>query len=88
MSVRNRDLAWGDDVRYLTDDRDQERLELVIFPGNNGDWYVGIVPEGEGYAGRCVRLCTSGGASHFAPGLTTGIAQAYRALLDASKKGT
>ena len=68
-------------VRYLTDDRDiDDRLELVIMQGDNGDWYVGVVPEGEGCIRRMVRLCTSGGASSRCPGLTVAISKAYRAI--------
>lgn len=66
---------------YLTDDRDKtERNELAIFQGGNGDWYVGVVPEGEMGIGRFVRLCTSGGASSRCPGLTTAIGYVYDAL--------
>jgi len=37
------------EVRYLTDDRDfKDRNELVITLGGNGDWYVAVVPEGQG----------------------------------------
>ena len=69
------------EVRYLTDDRDhKKRNELVISYGNNGDWYVAVVPEGEGTLGRGVRLCTSGGASSKAPGLAPAIADAFRAI--------
>src|SRR3989344_1085908 len=68
-------------VRYLTDDRDaRRRNELVIWVGGNGDWYVAVVPEGEGTIGRAVRICTSGGASSKVPGLTVAIANAFRAL--------
>ena len=76
-----------DPVRYLTDDRDlRDRNELVIMQGDNGDWYVSVVPEGEGCIGKGVRLCTSGGASSRCPGLTVAIAQAYRAI--AANAGT
>jgi len=72
------------EVRYLTDDRDlEDRNELVIGFGGNGDWYVAVVPEGEGTIGRGVRICTSGGASAVAPGLGRAIAQAFRALVEA-----
>jgi hypothetical protein len=75
----------AEEARYLTDDRDEkDRNELVIFQGGNGDWYVGVVPEGEAGLGRFVRLCTSGGASFAAPGLTVAIADAYRAIVKAS----
>jgi hypothetical protein len=74
------ETAWGDPVRYTTDDRDrEERLDLVIQQGGNGDWYVSVVPEGHA-AIRGVRLSTSGGASFAVPGLTGAIADAYRAM--------
>ncbi len=71
-------------MHYLTDDRDHpedQQNELVISMGGNGDWYVAVVSKGsETCIGRAVRLCTSGGASSAAPGLTTAVAQAYYAL--------
>ncbi len=68
------------EVRYLTDDRDYaRRMELVIQLGGNGDWYVSVVPEGEG-AVRGVRICTSGGAASRVPGLPKAIADAFRVL--------
>lgn len=75
-------------VRYLTDDRDlppEEQNELEIMPGENGDWYVSVVPRGQGSLGRGVRLCTSGGASTRCPGLTVAIAEAYRAMVAGTK---
>jgi hypothetical protein len=70
-----------DEARYLTDDRDETRRnELVILPGGNGDWYVSVVPEGQGTIGRAVRISTSGGAQFAAPGLGVAIAQAYHAI--------
>ena len=69
-------------VRYLTDDRDAkpDRLvELCILMGGNGDWYVGVAPQGQ-HPARMVRLCNSGGASRACPGLTRAIADAYRAI--------
>ncbi len=69
------------EMRYLTDDRDQTNLrELVIMQGGNGDWYVAVVPQGQGTMGQAVRICTSGGAARAAPGLPTAIADAYRAI--------
>lgn len=67
---------------YLTDDRDlpEDQLRtLVIFRGGNGDWYVQVAGA-NGRATEGVRLCTSGGASSQAPGLTVAIAEAYRAI--------
>jgi hypothetical protein len=77
-----------DPVRYLTDDRDAlNRNELVLFAGGNGDWYVGVVPEGEGFGGRCVRICTSGGAASAVPGLGVAIAKAYLAIAKVTEGG-
>lgn len=78
------------EVRYLTDDRDDgpgKRNEFVIRLGENSDFYVSVVPEGQGTIGKGVRLSTSGGASRAAPGLTTAIANAFRALANASGPG-
>ena len=76
-----------DEVRYLTDDRDEpNRNELVIQFGGNGDWYLAVVPEGEGAMGRAVRICTSGGASSAAPGLPNAIADAFRAIKNGQTK--
>lgn len=72
---------------YVTDDRDHspENLRtLVIFPGGNGDWYVQVAGV-NGITTHGVRLCTSGGASTQCPGLTTGIAMAYRAMMAAQR---
>jgi hypothetical protein len=72
---------------YLTDDRDlplDELRTLVIFSGGNGDWYVQVANR-HGRATEGVRLCTSGGASTHAPGLTSAIATAYRAILAAQR---
>jgi len=69
------------EVRYLTDDRDEtQRNELVILAGDNGDWYVAVVPEGTGTMGKAVRICTSGGAASSCPGLPVAIARAFRAI--------
>lgn len=72
---------------YLTDDRDlpdEEQRALVIFSGGNGDWYVQVAPR-HGRTTEGVRLCTSGGASSACPGLTVAIADAYRAMVAASR---
>lgn len=72
---------------YLTDDRDhapEDQRTLVIFPGGNGDWYVQVAGA-NGIATDGVRLCTSGGASTQCPGLTTGIAMAYSAMMSAQR---
>ncbi|MEK7149756.1 MAG: hypothetical protein AAB757_02175 [Patescibacteria group bacterium] len=72
------------EVRYLTDDRDGRiKNEFVITRGGNGDLYVAVVPEGEGTINRGVRLCTSGGASFAAPGLTVAVAKAFEAIANA-----
>ena len=75
------------EVRYLTDDRDaKKRNELVITLGGNGDWYVAVVPEGEGTINRGIRICTSGGASFAAPGLAGAIAKAFEAISNAPQR--
>lgn len=79
--------AEASEVRYLTDDRDlPEQYELVIFAGGNGDWYISVVPKGE-VSVRAVRICPSGGAAAAVPGLPTAIADAFRALANASGFG-
>ncbi len=41
------------EMRYLTDNRDsQNPYELVIRLGENGDWYVATVPQGQGTIGK------------------------------------
>lgn len=75
---------------YITDDRDlpeEEQRTLVIFHGGNGDWYVQVAPL-HGRTMEGVRLCTSGGASTHCPGLTTAIADAYRAIKAAERGDT
>lgn len=70
------------EARYLSDDRDEESpKELLIEPGGNGDWYVGVVEKGAGGVGRSIRICTSGGASTKVPGLGQAIATAFRILI-------
>lgn len=72
---------------YLTDDRDlppDELRTLVIMQGGNGDWYVQVANR-HGRTTEGVRLCTSGGASSHAPGLTAAIASAYRAIRAAQR---
>lgn len=76
------------EVRYLTDDRDEERRnELSISRSGNGDWYVATAPEGTGTMGRAVRICTSGGAARAVPGLGRAIANAFRAIARANGQG-
>jgi hypothetical protein len=76
-------VAWERAARYTTDDRDQpNRNILEILQGGNVDWYIAIAPEGEGTAGKGVRICTSGGAQQHAPGLANAIAAAFRAILE------
>ena len=73
-------------LSYVTDDRDlpeAEQMALFIQQGGNGDWYVSTVPVGQRPMNG-VRLCTSGGASSACPGLTVGIAAAYRAMAAAA----
>ncbi len=74
------------EARYLTDDRDLEGPnELIIFQGGNGDWYVGVAPQGTSCIDKSVRSCTSGRASSRVPGLTLAIANAFRALVAAGE---
>jgi hypothetical protein len=54
---------------------------LMIFSGGNGDWYVAVTEPNVYPIKKSVRICTSGGASHSAPGLAVGIARAYRAIV-------
>lgn len=72
-------------VEYLTDDRDlpeDEQMKLVILFGNNGDWYVSVVPKNQRVL-HGVRISTSGGASFRVPGLGVAIAGAFRAIASA-----
>jgi len=76
------------EVRYLTDDRDSEnRKELVVMAGGNGDWYVGVCAEGSYPIGNMVRICTSGGVSVRCPGLAAAIASAFRSINSNSTLG-
>lgn len=71
------------EVRYLTDDRDggdERGPELCIGWGENGDWYVKTVPEGE-HGMDAVRICTSGGAAAAVPDLPILVARMFRALV-------
>lgn len=70
------------EVRYLTDDRDrdpEDRKELVMQHGGNGDVYVSVVDQGK-CATSGVRLATSGGAANHAPDLVFGLMTAFNAL--------
>lgn len=81
---------WGEPRRYSTDDIDlpkNQRYELIISPGPNGDWYVATDHEGRRGMFSSVRLCTSGGAETNCPGLTNAIADAYRAMGGAPSYG-
>jgi hypothetical protein len=49
--------------------------------GGNGDYYIAVVPEGEGTVGRAARISMSGGAARVNPALVRAISDAYRALL-------
>lgn len=69
--------------RYLTDDRDapeEEQHELVVFQGENGDWYVGVWRRGARGSPNTVRICTSGGASSVIPLLPVYVSRVYRLL--------
>lgn len=84
VCLPRREESWGKPRRYLTDDRDhtgdpEPPHELVIFPAENGDWYVGVWPKGN-RTGPAVRICTSGGAARACPDLPVAISRAYRAM--------
>lgn len=78
-------MSVDDRALYTTGDIDIDPLahELVIFPGDNGDWYVQIAPQGERVS-RGVRITTSGTR---VDGLAVAIADAYRAI-KASNRST
>jgi hypothetical protein len=65
--------------RYLTDDVDiaDPPMELRLFMGENGDWYVTIVPVGEKFSRHCVRVTTSGTKR---PGMPAAVAALWRAM--------
>jgi hypothetical protein len=65
-----------DAMRYTTDNCDVDDHELVIFPGGNGDWYVGVARRDE-WPAHFVRIVTSGVR---VVGLAVAIADAYRAI--------
>ena len=46
--------------RYLTDDCDQSDMELRLFMGDNGDWYLSILPQGDRLTRHTVRITTRG----------------------------
>ena len=73
-------LDWTKPRRYRSDDRDLEGHDndLLIFQGENGDWYVSIVKHGE-KLGKSVRLTTSGVQTAYR-GVPVAIAQLYQAL--------
>ncbi len=74
------------EVRYLTDDRDRNnRTELVLQHGGNGDLYVTTVSEGRP-AMFGVRLATSGGAATNAPDLVIGLMDAFNKLYEQAAK--
>lgn len=70
------------EVRYITDDRDKEdRKELVLQHGGNGDLYISVVDEG-GPACTGVRLATSGGAGAKVPDLVFGMMASFNQIYD------
>lgn len=70
------------ELRYLTDDRDREdRKELVLQHGCNGDLYVSVVPEGYP-AFKGVRLATSGGAGYAMPDLVFGLLKSFNDVFE------
>ena len=76
--------VWEGPRRYLTDDCDQKRLELVVMPPmGNGDWYVSVLPEGH-KIGPTVRVTTSGMRPGY-EGVAGAVMALYRALPPAVK---
>jgi hypothetical protein len=73
-------VAWGEPVRYWSDDRDLDRCndDLVVLQGGNGDWYVSVVKHGEKF-GPAVRFTTSGTPRGFADA-PVAVADLWRAL--------
>lgn len=70
------------EIRYITDDRDKEdRKELVLQHGGNGDLYVSVVDEGRP-AFEGVRLATSGGAGYKIPDLVYGLMGAFNQIYE------
>lgn len=65
---------------YRSDDRDLDRCDndLVVFQGDNGDWYISIVSHGE-KLGKHVRVTTSG-APRGQVDVATAVLALYRAL--------
>ncbi|MDR9836902.1 MULTISPECIES: hypothetical protein [Herbaspirillum] len=70
------------EIRYITDDRDKEdRKELVLQHGANGDLYVSVVDEGlPAFEG--VRLATSGGAGYKVPDLVFGLMSSFNQIYE------
>lgn len=67
--------------RYVTDDRDrEERPELIVAWGPNGDFYIGSNSEEGGYNTRLVRICNSGGCSTRNPKLRDAVRAVFMAL--------
>jgi hypothetical protein len=67
-------------VYLLSDDADQEpHMALMVSQGNNGDYYISVLPKGH-RIGPTVRVSTSGGASTRVPGATNAIHQLWEAI--------
>jgi hypothetical protein len=68
------------EARYRSDDRDLpgKDNDLVVFFGDNGDWYVSIVKHGE-KIGPSVRVTTSG-AARGAEGVAPAVMRLHAAL--------
>lgn len=71
---------WGEQLRYKTDDRDQDSHELCVMQGGNGDWYLSVAEGPDHHPVHGVRICTSGGAAAACPGLGKAVSDLYRAL--------
>lgn len=48
---------------YLTDDCDLNKNRLELYQGENGDWYISTLKEGQ-RLGNVVRITTSGGGEY------------------------
>lgn len=57
---------------YVTDDldlADGPPMELSLFQGNNGDWYLSVEPKGTRMPRHVVRITTSGSMRPCMPGV-------------------
>lgn len=64
---------------YPSDDRDidEQPMEMQLFQGENGDWYLSVLPIGDRFTRHCVRITTHGTRRHDMP---AAVAALYRAM--------